>query len=128
MKYSLIIVILISIFACTNEKKEFQSSTLSLKIDSILVNHQFNGVLLITKENQTIYQKAIGFRDLEHKISLKIDDQFYIGSISKQITAILILQEVEKGRISLDAKISDYLKQINQPWAKEITIQDYPFK
>lgn len=122
MKYSLIIAFLISTFACANQDKKPPHSTLSENIDALLKKNQFNGTILITKENQSIYQKAIGFSDLLNRVPLTVNDQFFIGSISKQITAVLILKEIENGRISLDAKIGDYLKQINQPWAREITI------
>jgi len=122
MKYCLFIAFLLSIFACTNGETEFAHSTLPVSIDSILVKNQFNGVILVTKGAETIYQKAVGFSDITTKKPLKISDQFFIGSISKQITAVLILKEVEKGQIKLSDKVGDYLKEIDQLWASEITI------
>ena len=80
MKYSLFIAFLLSIFACTNEEKKVTQSSLSISIDSILAKNKFNGVILVTKEDQTIYQKTIGFTDIATKNPLKINDQFFIGS------------------------------------------------
>jgi len=122
MRYYYLLVLSIFIFACNNENNRLLEPVIARGIDSLLSKNQFNGIILVTKEDQTVYQKAIGFANITTKVPLKINDQFFIGSISKQITAVLILKEVEKGRISLDDKISDYLQQINQPWAKEITI------
>ncbi len=51
-----------------------------------------------------------------------MQDQFVIGSISKQITAVLVLQEYEKGRILLTDTIDKYLPELHQPWAQRITI------
>jgi D-alanyl-D-alanine carboxypeptidase len=95
---------------------------LQIKIDSILTNSQFNGVVLLQKEHKKVYSNTIGFSDLENKTPLKLSDQFVIGSISKQITAVLVLKEYEKGSIQLQDKISIYLKDIMQPWANEVTI------
>ena len=78
MKYCLFIAFLLSIFACTNEEKKVTHSSLSISIDSILAKNKFNGVILVTKEDQTIYQKAIGFTDITTKNPLKINDQFFI--------------------------------------------------
>jgi len=92
------------------------------KIDSIIVNSNFNGVVYITKGTAQLYSKAVGFADIENNIPIKLEDQFVIGSISKQITAVLMLREYEKGKIGLDDYIKQYVNEINQPWAKEVTI------
>jgi len=121
MRYYLL-TLSIFIFACNNKVSHLAKPEIGLKIDALLTKNQFNGVILVTEGEETIYQKAVGFSDLNTKKLLKISDQFFIGSISKQITAVLILKEVEKKRIKLSDKISDYLKEIDQPWAKVITI------
>jgi CubicO group peptidase (beta-lactamase class C family) len=77
---------------------------------------------LVATESKIIYSKAIGFSDLENKTKLDVNDQFVIGSISKQITAVLVLREYEKENLKLDDSIGKYLTQIKQPWKKEVTI------
>ncbi|KPM47634.1 serine hydrolase domain-containing protein [Jiulongibacter sediminis] len=91
-------------------------------IDDVALENNFSGVILLTKGNDTLYRKAGGFRDLERQIDLKPNDHFYIGSISKQITAALILREYEKGTVRLSDTIDAFLPEINQPWAGEVTI------
>ncbi len=78
--------------------------------------------MLLTKDATTIYSKSIGYSDLEKKTPMTLNDQFVIGSISKQITAVLLLRQYEKGRIGLENEINKYLIEINQPWSKEVTI------
>ncbi len=70
----------------------------------------------------TVYNKAFGYSDLGQKTILEPDDQFVIGSISKQITAVLVLKEYEKGNIGLQDKISKYLPEINQEWTQKVSI------
>ncbi len=124
MKYSLIIITFYFLISCqTNgQKKQDDDSDLSLKIDSIISEQKFHGVILVSTDSIDIYSKAIGFSDLENKTKLDVNDQFVIGSISKQITAVLVLREYEKGNFELDDSIGKYLTQINQPWTKEVTI------
>lgn len=124
MRIALFFFFFINLSSCFTPKKTsgLELDNIPNKIDTFLSNQLFNGVILVTKGNQTIYQKAIGFQDIETKSPLEINDPFFIGSISKQITAVLILKEVENGRIQLEDTIDRYLKELNQPWAKEITI------
>ena len=124
MKYSVIILVFAVFTSCQTigHKKNENYSDLTSKIDSIIVNNSFNGVVLLTKDSTTIYSKSIGYSDLENKTQIDFIDQFIIGSISKQITAVLVLREYEKGKIGLNDTINQYLTEIHQSWAKEVTI------
>lgn len=82
----------------------------------------FNGVILITKNGKTTYSKAFGYADVENKIPLRLEDNFRIMSNSKQVTAVLILREVEKGNIDLHRPVRRYLPDLPQAWADEVTV------
>jgi D-alanyl-D-alanine carboxypeptidase len=95
------------------------------EIDSLIKTtnvRQFNGVILIAEKGKIEYSKAYGFANFENKAILKIDDQFEIMSNSKQITAVLILREVEKGKIDLKLPIKNYLPELSQTWADSVTV------
>jgi len=94
------------------------------KIDSLIQNTSpvFNGAILISKNGKPLYAKAKGFSNFETKTPLKLDTQFEIMSNSKQITAVLILLEVEKGKIDLNAPIKKYLPELTQTWADSVTV------
>ena len=102
-----------------------KTNSYSAKIDSLIKTtniRQFNGVILIAKNGKTAYSKAYGFANFEKKTSLNTDDQFEIMSNSKQITAVLILKEVEKGKIDLQSPIKKYLPKLTQTWADSVTV------
>lgn len=122
MKFSIPILSFILLTSFKTNAQNKKDNDLTLKINSILKNNNFNGVVFITENSKKVYSKSMGFSDLENRISLKFNDQFVIGSISKQITAVLVLREFEKGKIKLDDKINQYLTEINQPWSTEVTI------
>jgi len=96
----------------------------SAKIDSLIKvsEPKFNGVVLIAKNGKTLYSKAQGFTNFKTKKPLTIDTQFEIMSNSKQVAAVLILLEVEKGRIDLQSPIKKYLPELTQTWADSVTV------
>mgnify|MGYP000900382627 CR=1 FL=1 len=104
------------------------SPELTSKIDSLIQlenPRKFNGVILITENGKPIYGKAYGFADFEKKIPLKLSDSFIIMSNSKLFTSVLVLKEVEKGKIDLNEKISEYLPELSQSWKDSITVLNY---
>lgn len=117
------LVILFLVISCSENTKKNDNQVLISKIDSIINSNGFNGVVLVSQDSSIIYKKAFGYSKLEGKIPLKEDDQFYIGSISKQITAVLILKEYEKGNLNLSDTINKYLPKVTeQPWYNQVTI------
>lgn len=103
-----------------------QNKLLYKRIDSLLNNVQnprpFNGVILLTKNGKVKYSKVKGFENFETKKPLELDNQYEIMSNTKQITAVLVLKEVEKGNINLNHFLRQYLPQLTQPWADAVTI------
>lgn len=69
----------------------------------------FTGTILVEKAGKIIYENAFGFADREWNIPNTLQSKFQIGSITKQFTAVAILQLVEEGKISLDDKLSKYV-------------------
>lgn len=108
-----------------NVKEKEHEDDFSARIDSLIETTSprfFNGVVLITKKGETKYLKEWGYSDFENKTPISIDDQFRIMSNSKQITAVLVLREVEKGNIDLQSPIHEYLPNLKQAWAKKVTV------
>ena len=64
---------------------------------------------LVARNGQVIYQKAFGMADLELDVPMKPEMVFRIGSITKQFTAIAILQLMEQGKLSLQDDITKFI-------------------
>ncbi|MCV9926811.1 beta-lactamase family protein [Flavobacterium sp. LS1R49] len=115
------------LFFVSNQTIFAQKDNYSAKIDSLIKTtsvRPFNGAILITQKGTTKYSKAYGYSDYTKKIPLKLTDHFFILSNSKQITAVLILQEVQKGRVVLSTPIKKYLPNLAQPWTNTITVEN----
>jgi D-alanyl-D-alanine carboxypeptidase len=114
----------LSIFVVCNSYGQSKDDY-AIKIDSLIQTRSprsFNGIILITKKGKTKYSKMYGYSNFETKTPFTLKDNFRIQSNSKQITAVIILREVEKGTIDLHAPIRKYLPDFNQTWADTVTI------
>jgi CubicO group peptidase (beta-lactamase class C family) len=54
------------------------------------------------------WSKGFGFADLEHDVWAEPDTRYRIASVSKPFAAVLLLQLVEQGKLSLDAPMKDF--------------------
>jgi D-alanyl-D-alanine carboxypeptidase len=49
---------------------------------------------------------------------------FFVGSISKTVAALLVMQQVEHGTLDLQAPVQRYLPQLRQQWASRVRLAD----
>lgn len=102
-----------------------QSTFRNKTIDSLILQNQsypFNGIVLIHQKDKTLFRKKYGYSDMEKKEPLRFNDRFVIGSVSKQITAVMILQAYEKGLVSLNKPVGPYLPELSASWKDSVTI------
>jgi CubicO group peptidase (beta-lactamase class C family) len=71
----------------------------------------FNGDMLITIDSKTFYEKAVGFQDDRTKEELRHNSIFNIGSISKPITSVAILQLQEKELLNINDLVKKYIPE-----------------
>jgi CubicO group peptidase (beta-lactamase class C family) len=76
------------------------------------------GSFAINRDGREVYQRSIGFFDTNRQI--KRDTKIRIGSITKTYTAVVIMQMVDEGKLSLDKKLSRFFPEI--PGSDDITI------
>ena len=91
-------------------------------VKAVLQRTQTPGAtILLIRDGQALYRKAIGLRDLERGLPAGMDTHYEIGSITKQMTAAAILQLRDAGKLNIDEKVSAYLPEV--PHADEITLR-----
>jgi CubicO group peptidase (beta-lactamase class C family) len=64
------------------------------------INH-FAGVVLITRHDSVLLHQAYGLADAEWNVANTLDTKFAIASITKQFTAVAVLQLAERGQLQL---------------------------
>lgn len=65
--------------------------------------------VVLMKGDRIVYQNALGYRDVESKEPLDINDIFRIASISKSFSGVSVMQLVEEGNMSLEDDVNRYL-------------------
>lgn len=116
-----IIIFVLSVFANVS----LAQTHLQEKIDSLLNVTQprvFNGVVMISQNGKTLYQNAVGLAKSKNNEKLNPGSKFVLLSNSKQITAVLVLREVDKRKIDLQKNIRTYLPNYQQKWADSVNI------
>jgi len=92
-------------------------------MDRFYENEQFYGTILIAVRGEILYERASGYADRDSLILNSIDTKFRIASATKQITAMLIMQLSEAGKLDLDGKLTDYLPDYPKDKGDGITIR-----
>lgn len=118
-------IFLLIVFLKTTIVSFGQQNNIEKQIDcliSLKTTKPFNGIILISQKGKTKYSKLYGYSDIDKKEALKLNDQFVIGSISKQFTALLVLREFDKGNIDLFTPIHKYLPELTQTWADTVAV------
>ena len=97
------------------------------QIDALLTAYHklglLNGVVLVADHGQVVYRKGFGFANFEWQVANTPATRFRIGSVTKPFTAMLILQQVEAGKIDLDAPISRYLPDYRRDTGDKVLVR-----
>ena len=66
------------------------------------------GSISIFRNNEELYSNSIGYADIENKIKATNKTKYRIGSITKSFTAVVIMQLIEEGKLSLETPLSEF--------------------
>ena len=122
LKICLFLLIISSFSAAAN------AQTKSSKVQSLLENAyakgEFSGVVLASQKDKIIFSGAVGKANRQWNIVNQVSTKFRICSVTKQFTALLLMQLVEAGKVSLDTPVSDYLPDFRRDTARKIKVRD----
>jgi CubicO group peptidase (beta-lactamase class C family) len=90
------------------------------KVDAYLRMKSFQGSVLIAERGKVLFSRGYGLANAEHQISNTPQTVFRLGSITKQFTAVAILQLQEQGALTVNDLISKFLP--DYPQGNKITI------
>src|SRR5271156_6716502 len=90
-------------------------------------HHVPGAALAVTRHGCLVYARGFGFADREKQEPVQPDSLFRIASVSKPLTAVAVLQLVERGKLQLTDRVFDVLKPSRSagqtdPRLKEITV------
>ena len=96
------------------------------KIDALVSMYAdyglFTGTVLVSIHDEVIFKKGYGLANREWNIPNAPDVKFRLGSITKQFTAMLVMQQVARGAIKLDGHVADYLPYYRKDTGSKVTV------
>ena len=102
---------------CTFTKEQIAA------IDSVVERKcrsgNFSGVVLIGQKDSVLYERACGYANIKECLPNTDTTTFQLASVSKQFTAVAILQLYERGKLRLTDSVAKYLPGFPYP---DITI------
>jgi N-acyl-D-amino-acid deacylase len=80
-------------------------------MQGFVLKHKVPGAALaVSKDGRLVYARGFGYADLEKKALVEPNSLMRIASVSKPITAFLILLLIEQGKLRLDTPVFDLLQ------------------
>src|SRR5687768_13212789 len=81
----------------------------------------FSGVVLVAQGGKTVYEKAFGFANVEHRVPNRTDTRIGVASITKPMTAVIARRLIDEGKLSMDDPVSKFLPDF--PNGGKITVR-----
>ncbi len=88
----------------------------------VTADGDFNGSVLVTKEGEVLLKDGFGFADFEKHKRNKANTVFAVASMGKAFTAFATLILYERGMLSLNDLVSDYVP--DYPYANQMTVYE----
>ena len=115
MKFVVITYMLLCCIAQNSKAQTSFSNELDSFLSATFKPNEPGGVVMASKNGKILYKKAFGMADLELNVPVNDSMVFYIGSNTKQFTAVAILQLVEKNKLQLQDTLGKYLPAAPYP-------------
>lgn len=106
-------------------KPGLAQSTTSQKLEQLITAYHkvglFNGSVLVAQKGQILLNKSSGYRNFDTQTSATENTKYLAYSITKSVTATIILKLIEDHKLSLQDKLSTFYPSL--PFADSITIE-----
>lgn len=115
------------ITSCDPQKGEFVSAeviqAVSDSLDCLFPAEKPGGAILIMQHDSVLLAKGCGLADMETNTPVTPQTNFCLASVSKQFTAIAVLQLCEQGKMSLDDEVRTFFPQFTDSIWNGITVR-----
>jgi len=89
---------------------------MSAYLRTITAAHEFSGAVLVAKDGVVMFRDAFGLADAAAKTANTPSTRFRIGSVTKQFTALAVMQLVHDGSLGLQDRLCDRLADCPAAW------------
>lgn len=122
MKHQLTLLFGLFIFPFFLSARDFDKEKMDQLFDLLENSDRAMLTVSLFKNGEEVYQRSVGYANIEKEIKAGPTTQYRIGSITKTYLATLIMQTVERGKLSLEDPLSNFFPKV--PNAEKITIEN----
>ena len=127
MKKIMMIAALLAWFTAATGQNMNMKEELTRRIDAVFEAvysspDEPGAAVLIMQGGNTIYSRCFGLADMVTREPVTFATNFCIASVSKQFSAVALLQLAEEGRLSLSDPLSKFFPEFQAPFFKDITL------
>ena len=114
-------LLLAALLSCNRNPGRTTQERIDYVMQQAYRSHKFVGSILVADSGEVVYKKSFGKADVEKNFRNSDTTKFLLASISKPITAIIILRLVDKGLIKPEDPVSTFFT-IENPAVGKITV------
>ena len=124
MKNRLLIIAALMVLSSAVQARNMSNQELTQRIDEVFSAVYNNpaepgAAVLIMQGNDTLYSRCFGVADRVTKAPVTFATNFCIASVSKQFSAVALLQLAEEGKLSLNDPLSKFFPEFQAPFFSE---------
>ncbi len=82
---------------------------------------RFSGSALIARDGKVLFSQGYGFANAEHEVPNTPQTKFRLGSVTKQFTSMAIMMLQERGKLSVQDSVTNYVPDCPDAW-RDITL------
>ena len=109
--------------ALANSPGSQLASQVNSLFSGLVAQDQFSGSVLIAKDGQILLAKGYGMANWQTRMPDTPLTRFYLGSVTKEFTAMAILLLQARGKLDVHKSICVYVSPCPPPW-QPVTIHD----
>jgi CubicO group peptidase (beta-lactamase class C family) len=83
---------------------------------------RFSGAALVARGRKVIFKGSAGMADVEKQRQNTVATPFRLASMTKGLTATLVLQSIERGDLKLDSSLADLLPEAENAALRPVTV------
>ena len=123
-KFLVLVLLLMSINAASgNNMNEELTRRIDAVFDAVYNNPNEPGAaVFIMQGGDTLYSRCFGLADMTTREPVSFETNFCIASVSKQFSAVALLQLAEEGKLSLNDPLSKFFPEFQAPFFNNITL------
>ncbi len=80
-------------------------------------------VFAVARHGKVVMHEAVGKTDLEKGRQAALDDVFFVMSLTKKLTAVRVLMDVERGKFDLDTPVCEVIPEFGCKGKQNVTVR-----